>query len=227
MTEKEIMQRRTAAYKHGKTAKTVTPLDVASFRLGHHNPDAATLLAAYMKAQKDGDSSSLDVSNAVSLTAAELLRREAIDVLSKEGLMVEEPLRNAHGEVVGTRRKPHPLLEMVKWLMPTLGQDAASAGLTRGAKPRGAQAAEINAALARDQRLREANRAGRADRLPPPDPELLKMGTPEELERWKAECQDRYENDPVYRARRDAAEALRLDWENKQREESALEKEPS
>ena len=145
---------RTANWRHGATAKVVTPLEGRMSRLKKLHKDAPQIFADIVESLSGGDHGRADAMAASALVETEILRRSAVDQIRADGVAVREPIRTAEGVEIGSRLRANPLLESVRHMNEQLGVTADALQLTRKSRGEGARDTAVIAMLARDAMLR-------------------------------------------------------------------------
>ena len=163
-TPEQIAANRVQAWKHGRYAKSVTLIEARARKLSEKDPDLVYLTEGFREALEG----SLDGSNSVaalSLAETESRRRKVSDQINEDGVVLEEVLFDKNGEIVGSRKRAHPLLEVERALARDLGHTAADMQLTKKSRGEGAKDEALAAMLRRDAQLRGWSKEGMA---PPP-----------------------------------------------------------
>lgn len=162
-----IRASRTNAWKHGAHARVVSAEEVALTRVRQRDPEAVAVHEAVLAAMLDGDMRGMDLITSNALSEAELMRRQAVDSVNSEGVLLKESLVNADGQVIGSRLKGNPAAEIAIELGKQLGHTASDQLLSRKARGEGAVDAALAMRLARDEKLRGLIRGG-VHKMPPP-----------------------------------------------------------
>jgi hypothetical protein len=154
---------RVRALTHGRRAQVVTVTDAYRVRYEESHPDAVSVLHSFKRGILDGDTSGVADLSVLAMTQTELLRRECVDAIAKDGVIVEDAIFGVdeHGKTVmiGHRKTDNPALRHVHKFSETLGFTAEHLLLSKKARGEQATNALAAAALARDAMLRSADKS--------------------------------------------------------------------
>lgn len=151
----QIAANRVRSWKHGRKAKTVTPYEGRMAQLRKIHPELPEIIAATVAAGA-GNLEKLQQLGLQALAEMEVLRRMSVARIYEDGVVVEDHTITREGEVVGTRKKAHPLLETTQKFHDTLGFTAEQMELTAKAQGQGQKDAAMTAYLDRMAMLRSA-----------------------------------------------------------------------
>lgn len=164
-SEKRIAANRRNPLKHGRDTKALTPVEVKDALLRKIHRDAPEMIAGVFEiAARGGEIDAFSRQAAKGLFETELLRRQAVDAIVEDGVVVEDHAYDKDGNVAGIRKKAHPLLEHVGKMSEQLGYTAEAQQMTRKSRGEGEKDAAVTALLNRRALLRSADK-GRM--LPP------------------------------------------------------------
>ena len=123
LTPNKAKANRTRAWKHGRTATVVTVAEARLAQLKKIHPDLPQILQAVIAALQ-GDGLEFNAISAQAIAEAEVLRRETVERIRKDGVAVEDQILNSEGNAIGVRTRAHPLIEQLRHLHAILGQSA-------------------------------------------------------------------------------------------------------
>jgi hypothetical protein len=130
------------------------------------------VLDAYRAAVADGDSTATDAIASQGLAELELIRRNMVCHLAKQGAVLKEAITSqATGEVLGQRIRLHPAVEGVARFAQLLGHTSEARRLDPKARGEGARDEALAKALARDAFLR--GYSGKHLMAPPPTDDIV------------------------------------------------------
>jgi hypothetical protein len=168
-TKAEAAAARVAALKHGGRAQVVSVREARGLAVEKiFGRGSKEVFDQYAAAITDGDSSGIEVLAIGGLTDLELIRRDMVSKVAKQGAVLKESIVSPlTGEIVGERIKLHPAVEGVARFSELLGHTSAARRLDPKSKGEGDRDEAAAAYLKRDQFLRGYQ--GRNSMAPPPD----------------------------------------------------------
>lgn len=167
-TAKSAAHSRVAGWKHGGYAQVVTPLEARRATTRKlFGPDSDGVLQANLDAMVNGDMGGVDELNVIGMAETELIRRELVKSIHKDGVVIDEAMVNSEGVEVGSRMKVHPALEPLRWTNEQLGNTRADTQTSRKSRGEGAVNAAMAARLARDAMLRSHDKSSMPAPAPP------------------------------------------------------------